>query len=292
MSRHRVSRDVSNVIRKIGFRRMRNRILLAILWLVVGGTIAVFTLNLLPTTAREFVEEGQLRVAEWKKDISGRSKDDLGRIALETSCADASEWKVRKAPDGVAYWSCNQDDVTAYFGVKSDDLIGQHGLVDCQSGGPITWRVQLDSGNQVTESTDLVRCTSTPQGLVINSFTCERSIGSTGTYTGAASITNNSMTLRNVAIEVTALSSDGVELSVTRSSPRDVTNGTTLTLRVSALYGNFIESFLSNIKYCNVRLVRLLASRSLEEALEGGRYESISHKTASNLELPVLFNPR
>lgn len=280
------------VLRNMAFRRIRNRILLTVVWLAVGGAIAVFTLNLLPSKARDFVAEGQTKVAKWKQEISGRTKDDLGRIALETLCSDASEWKIRKAPNGVGYWSCKQDDITEYFGVQSDILVGGHGSVECQSAGSITWRVQTESGNQVSESTDVVQCNPTPQGLLLNWFTCERAVGLTSTYVGAASITNFGRTLRDVAIKVTALSADGVELSSTTSSSRDVTNGTTLTLRASGTYGSFFESFLSNVKYCNVRVVQELEARSFAEALVGGRYESLSVKTSNNQELPVLFNPR
>jgi len=284
-------RDIRRRLFYWRLRQWRNFFVWTILSMAVGATIAVFTLKLLPDTAQQFVEDGQDRVAEWKKDVEGRSRDDSGLIALETMCPDASQWKVRKAPDGVRYWSCQQGDDTVYYGVASDVLEGQQGSVECTAKEPTTWRVQVESGDQVSQLTDVVECRALPEGLVVTSFRCERALGRTGTYVGTATITNYGRTITGVRMEVTTLSIDSEQLSRARSSARDLTHGGTVTLTASKVYGSFFESFLPNVKFCDVRLVRQLEPRSAEEALEG-RYKELPSEPASNLRLPVPFNPR
>ena len=139
-------------------RRMRSSLLGTVLIMAIGGALALFTFELLPNTAKDFVESGQARVSEWKSEIvDNQPSDYLGRVALETICSDAAEWGVRKAPDGNRYWSCERQKDTAFFGA-SKDFEGQYGPTVCTTEMRSDWSVQLASGEQVEQQIGITRC--------------------------------------------------------------------------------------------------------------------------------------
>ena len=153
-----MDQSVRRALRAYRFRKWRSRILNPVFWMALGVTIMVFTMLLLPAAAQDFIEEGQEKVLELKEETQGSndSVDDEGRIALDSRCNDALQWKVRKAPDGVRYWSCKRDEEVTYFGAS---LAGSYGSTACGTGGTLTgWRVQLASGKQSEEAVPYSEC--------------------------------------------------------------------------------------------------------------------------------------
>jgi len=128
--------------------------------MAAGGAIALFAFPLFPGSAKDFVESGQAKILDWKEDlVKDQGADEIGRIALEAYCEDATKWEVRKAPNGLRYWSCQNDTQTSYYGVE-ERMAGQYGSIVCTSHASASWRVQLPSGQQVSQTIEINRCES------------------------------------------------------------------------------------------------------------------------------------